>query len=118
MLNKIKIRSIKNILFRGNDSYLSNIPLTVSIHRAVTENRISNVITFNFLLNPLFMDVVQKNQQTGFTTPRPFLFINLKWRPKFQISRLLIRDSDWLNFIKEKDKFYYFLVLHIVEERG
>ena len=37
MLNKIKIRSIKNILFRGNDSYLSNIPLTVSIHRAVTE---------------------------------------------------------------------------------
>ena len=37
MLNKIKIRSIKNILFRGNDTYLSNIPLTVSIHRAVTE---------------------------------------------------------------------------------
>ena len=29
----------------------------------------------------------------------PFLYINLKWRAKFQIYRLLIRDSDWLNFI-------------------
>ena len=27
----------------------------------------------------------------------PVLYINLKWRAKFRISRLLIRDSDWWN---------------------
>ena len=47
-----------------------------------------------------FLDLVQKNQKQVFKLESlPFLYINLKWSAKFQISQLLIRDSDWLNFI-------------------
>ena len=48
-----------------------------------------------FFLNLSFLDIVEKNQIREFL---PFLYINLKWRAKFQIYRLHIRDSDWLNF--------------------
>ena len=60
------------------------------------------VDTFDFLLNPLFlMDIVQKNQKPVFQNQRvpPVSVYYLKWRAKFQISRLLIRNSDWFNFI-------------------
>ena len=48
-----------------------------------------------------FLDKVQKNQKWVFKIREslPFLYINLYWRAKFQISRFLILDSDWLNFI-------------------
>jgi len=48
-----------------------------------------------FFLNHSFLDIVVKNQKPSL----PFLYINLKWRAKFQIYRLHIRDFDWLNFI-------------------
>ena len=58
--------------------------------------RISNVDTFDFLLNPLFFGHSTENSKTDFSKFReslPFLYINLKWRAKIQISRLLILDS-------------------------
>ena len=58
--------------------------------------------SYNFILNPLIFGYSTEKSKTGFFKIReslPFLYINLKWRAKFQISRLLIRDSDWLNFI-------------------
>ena len=54
-----------------------------------------------FFLNCSLLDIVQKNQKLVFKI-REFLlllYINLKWLAKFQIYRLHIRDSDWLNFI-------------------
>ena len=54
-----------------------------------------------FFLNCSFFDIVVKNQKLVFKIRDflPFLYINLKWRAKFQIYRLHIRDSDWFNFI-------------------
>ena len=52
--------------------------------------------TFDFLLNPLFFGHSTENSKTDFSKFReslPFLYINLKWRAKIQISRLLILDS-------------------------
>ena len=49
--------------------------------------------SFNFLLHPLFWIWYIKFKN------RFFLYINLKWRAIFEISRLLIRDSDLLNFL-------------------
>ena len=51
--------------------------------------RISNVDTFNFLLNPPYLGYSTEKSKNGF-----FLYINLKWSAKFQISRLLKRESD------------------------
>ena len=48
-----------------------------------------------FFLNHSFLDIVGKNQKPSL----PFLYINLRWRAKFQIYQLHIRDFDWLNFI-------------------
>ena len=56
---------------------------------------VSNGHTFDFFLNHSFLDIVGKNQKPSL----PFLYINLKWRAKFQIYQLHIRDFDWLNFI-------------------
>ena len=58
-----------------------------------------------FVLNYSFLDLVEKNQKAGFKIrdSLPFLYINLKWCSKFQIFRLYIRDSDWLNFIHFQD---------------
>ena len=48
-----------------------------------------------------FLDIVQTNRKPIFKIREslPFLYINYKWRAKFKINRLLIRDSDWLNLI-------------------
>ena len=53
-----------------------------------------------FFLNRSFFLIVQKNQKPGFLNQRvpPDSVYNLKWREKFQINRLYIRDSDWQNF--------------------
>ena len=44
-----------------------------------------------FFLNRFFLDKVEKNQNRFFKIREslPFLYINLKWRKKFQIYRLL-----------------------------
>ena len=62
---------------------------------------VSNGHTFDFLLKPFFFNIVEKNQKPVFNIREilTLLLINLKWRAKFQIYRLHIRDSDWLNFI-------------------
>ena len=54
-----------------------------------------------FFLNRPFLDIEEKNQKPVFKIRKflPFLYINLKWRTKFQIFRVHIRDSDWLNVI-------------------
>ena len=54
------------------------------------------------MLNPLFFWIKYRKIKNRFVKIResfPILYINLKWRAKFQISRLMIRVSDWLNFI-------------------
>ena len=53
-----------------------------------------------FFLNRSFFLIVQKNQKPVFLNQRvpPDSVDNLKWREKFQINRLYIRDSDWQNF--------------------
>ena len=58
--------------------------------------------TFNFLFIPFFFGYCTEITKTDFfkiSESLPFLFMNLKWRAKFQISRILISDSDWLNLI-------------------
>ena len=62
--------------------------------------RISNVETFNFLLNPLFFWIKYRQIKNRFFKIREslqFMYINLKWRDKFQISRLLICDAKFVN---------------------
>ena len=61
--------------------------------------RISNMVTFNVVLNPSFFGKSTEKSKTGVSKSLSFLYSNLKWRAKFQISRLLIRDYDWLKFI-------------------
>ena len=51
-----------------------------------------------FFLNRSFLDIVEKSQNR-FYEISPSRFIILKWRAKFQIYRLHIWNSDWLNFI-------------------
>ena len=55
----------------------------------------SNGHTFDFLLNPFFLGYYR---ETSSKVP-PVSIYNLIRRAKFQIYRLHIRDSDWLNFI-------------------
>ena len=57
---------------------------------------VSNGNTFDFLLKPFFLGYREKSK---IRESLPFLYINLKWRAKFQIYRLHIRDSDWLDFM-------------------
>ena len=59
----------------------------------------------NFFFTRSFLDIVQKNQKPVFLNKRILLIseYNLKWRAKFQIYRLHIRDSDWLNFYAFQD---------------
>jgi len=55
----------------------------------------------NFFLNRSFLDIVEKNQKPVFKIREflLFLYINLKWPAKFQIYRLHLSDTDWLNFL-------------------
>ena len=80
---------------------------------------VSNVHTFNFLLlkHHYFSDIVEKNQKPVFLILRvpPVSVYNLKWHVKFQINRLLICDSDWLNFIHFSG---YKVSLDIKKKRG
>ena len=76
-----------------------------------------------FFLQSSFFDIVEKNQKPVFKIRKflPFLYINLKWRAKFQIYRLLIRDSNWLNFIPfsgYKDKIRLVLILRKREDQA
>ena len=61
---------------------------------------VSNGHTLIFFLNRSFLDLVEKNEKPVFLNKRvpPFSVFNLKWRAKFQIYWLRIRDSDWLDF--------------------
>ena len=43
--------------------------------------------------------------------------MNLKWCAKFQISRLLKRDSDWLNFIHFSGYKYKIRLVSILRKR-
>ena len=56
-----------------------------------------------FFLNYSFLDIVS--------------VCNLKWRAKFQIYRLLTRDSDWLNFIHFLGYKYKIRLVSILRKR-
>ena len=76
-----------------------------------------------FFLNRSFLNLVEKNQKPGFLNQRAllFLFINLKLRTKFWIYRLLVSDSDWLNFIHfsgYKDKIRLVKILRKREDQA
>ena len=82
--------------------------------------RISNVDTFYFLLNPFLFGYSTEKSKTGFWKLReslPFLYINLEWRAKCQISRLLIRDTDWLNFIHFSGYKYKIRLVSLLRKR-
>ena len=72
-----------------------------------------------FFLNRSFFDIVEKDQKPVFNI-REFqlLYINLKWRAKFQIYRLKIRDSDWFNFIHFICNKYKTRLVSILKKRG
>ena len=71
-----------------------------------------------FFLNR-FLNIEEKNQNRFFKIREslPFLYINLKWRAKFQIYRLHIRDSDWLNFIHFSGYKYKIRLVSILRKR-
>ena len=55
-----------------------------------------------FFFNRSLLDIVEKNKNRFSkleSSPPPISVHNLKWGAKFQIYRLYIRDSDWLNSI-------------------
>ena len=64
-----------------------------------------------FFLNRSFLDIVEKNHEPVFSV------YNVKWRAKFQISRLYIRDSDWLNFIHFSEYKYQIRLVSILRKR-
>ena len=72
-----------------------------------------------FFLNRSFLDIVEKNQKPVFKIREflPFLYINLKWRVKFQIYRVHIRNSDWLNFIHFLGYKYKIRLVSILRKR-
>ena len=45
------------------------------------------------------------------------MYINLKWRAKFQIYRLHTRDSDWSNFIHFLGNKYEIRLVSILRKR-
>jgi len=72
-----------------------------------------------FFLNRSFVDIVEKNEKPVFLIERvpPVSVYNLKWRAKFQIYRLRIRDSDWLNFIHFSGYKYKIKLVSILRKR-
>ena len=67
-----------------------------------------------FFLNRSFLDIVEKNKKTYFSK---FFCIKSKWRAKFQIYRLHIPDSDWLNFIHLSGYKYKIRLVSILRKR-
>ena len=74
---------------------------------------------FDFFLDSSFLDIVEKNQKPVFKIREflPILHINLKWRAKFLIYQLHIRDSDWLNFIHFLGYKYKIKLVSILRKR-
>ena len=72
-----------------------------------------------FFLNRSFLDIVEKNHEPVFKIREflPFLYIDLKWRAKFQIYRLHICDSDWLTFIHFSGYKYKTRLVSILKKR-
>jgi len=64
---------------------------------------VSNVHTFDFLLKPFFLGYRREKSKTG--------------RAKFQIYRLHIRDSDWLNFVNFSGYKYKIRLVSILKKR-
>ena len=65
-----------------------------------------------FFLNRSLKTVFFKIRQS-----LPFLYINLNWRAKFQIYRLRICDSDWLNCIHFSGYKYKIKLVSILRKR-
>ena len=72
-----------------------------------------------FFLNRSFFDIGEKNQKPVFLNSRvpPISVYNLKWCAKFQIYRLRIRDSDWLNFLHFSGYKYKIRLVSILRKR-
>ena len=72
-----------------------------------------------FFLNRSFFDIGEKNKKPVFLNSRvpPISVYNLKWRAKFQIYRLHVRDSDWLNFIHFSGYKYKIRLISILWKR-
>ena len=70
------------------------------------------------MLNPLFFGYSIEKSKTGFLNLRvPPVSIYLKWRANFQIYRLNIRDSDWVNFIHFSGYKYKIRLVSRLRER-
>ena len=76
---------------------------------------VSNGHTFDFLLKPFFLNIVEKNQKPVYKNS--VSLHNFKWRAKFQIFRLHIRDSDWLKFIQFSGYKYKIRLVSILRKR-
>ena len=72
-----------------------------------------------FFLIRSFLNIVEKNQEPVFLNQRvpPISVYNLKWRAKFQIYRLLIRDSDWQNCKHFSEYKYKIRLVSILRKR-
>ena len=72
-----------------------------------------------FSLNRSFLDIEEKIKNRFFKISEflPFLNINLNWRAKFQIYRLHLHDSDWLNFIHFLGNKYKIRLVLILRKR-
>ena len=66
-----------------------------------------------------FLEIEKKVKTRVFLTREslPFLYIDLKWRAKLKIFRILIRDSDWLNFIHFSGYKYKFRLASRLRKR-
>ena len=83
--------------------------------------RISNMDTFNFLLNPLFFGYSNRKSKPVFSKLEISPPVSVQYSSmarKFQISRLMIRDSDWLNFIQFSQYKYKFRLVSRLRKIG
>ena len=73
-----------------------------------------------FFLNRSFLDIEENNQKPVFKIREflPFLYIDFKWRAKFLIYRLHIRDSEWLNVIRFLEYKYKIRLVSRLKKRG
>ena len=72
-----------------------------------------------FFFNRSFLDRVQSKIKNRFFNFRfPLVSVNnLKWRANFLIYRVLIRDSNWLNFIHFSGYKYKIRLVTIIRKR-